>query len=77
LKFHDIIKAVNPPSNSRQSEAPYARANRLYAEALALQDELLIRMDWAKMLRKWAAVYRHDGKKGKARELEADGLRKE
>jgi hypothetical protein len=34
-------------------------------------------MDWAKMLRKWAAVYRHDGKKGKARELEADGLRKE
>ena len=60
-------------------EAPYARANRLYAAALALQDELLIKMDWAKMLRKWAAVYRDDGKEGKAKELEAkaDGLWKE
>ena len=60
-------------------EAPYGRANRLYAAALALQDELLIRMDWAKMLRKWAAVYRDDGKEGKAKELEgkADGLWKE
>ena len=60
-------------------EAPYARANRLYAAALGLQDEQLIRMDWAKMLRKWASVYRDDGKEGKAKELEAkaDGLRKE
>ena len=60
-------------------EAPYARANRLYSAALALQDELLIRMDWATMLRKWAAVYRDDGKEGKAKELEAkaDGLWKE
>jgi hypothetical protein len=36
-------------------------------------------MGWAKMLRKWAAVYLDDGKEGKAKELEgkADGLWKE
>jgi hypothetical protein len=51
-------------------EAPYARANRLYTAALVLQDEPLIRMDYAKMLRNWAAVYRDDGQEPKAKDLE-------
>ena len=78
--FADLAAAQAGGSNVlSRVEAPYARANRLYAAALALQDELLIKMDWAKMLRKWAAVYRDDGKEGKAKELEgkADGLWKE
>lgn len=71
--FADLAAAQAGGSNVlSRVEAPYARANRLYATALVLQDELLILMDWAKMLRKWAAVYRDDGKegKGKAKELE-------
>ena len=78
--FADLAAAQAGGSNVlSRVEAPYGRANRLYAAALALQDELLIKMDWAKMLRKWAAVYRDDGKEGKAKELEgkADGLWKE
>jgi len=75
--FADLAAAQAEGSNVlSRVEAPYARANRLYAAALAIQDEPLIKMDWAKMLRKWAAVYRDDGKEGKAKELEkkADGL---
>lgn len=34
-----------------------------------LQDELLIRMDYAKMLRRWAEVYQSDGLSAKATEL--------
>jgi WD40 repeat protein len=48
----------------------YARANRLYTAALALQDEPLIRRDYAAMLRRWAGVYRSDGQEEKAKELE-------
>ena len=60
-------------------EAPYARADRLYTAALALQDEPLIRMDYAKMLRRWAEMYEADGLKEKAGALraKADGLWKE
>jgi len=47
-----------------------------YAAAFALQDEPLIRQDYAAMLRRWAEVYRSDGQESKAKELEgkADGL---
>lgn len=64
----NILEKVNPQ---------YARAERLYAAALALQDEPLIRRDYADMLRRWAGVYRSAGQAGKAKELEgrADGLR--
>ncbi len=63
----NILEKVNPQ---------YARAERLYAAALALQDEPLIRQDYAIMLLRWAAVYRSDGQAGKAKELEsrADAL---
>lgn len=65
----NILEKVNPQ---------YARAERLYAAALALQNELLIRQDYAAMLRRWAAVHRSDGQEAKAKELEAkaDALRK-
>ncbi len=78
--FADLAAMQAEGSNILSSvEAPFARSNRLYFASLALQDELLIRMDYAKMLQKWAALYRNDGQEGKAKELEekADGLWKE
>jgi hypothetical protein len=78
--FADLAAAQAGGSSILARVAPlYARAERLYAAALALQDELLIRQDYAKMLRRWAGVYRSDGQAGKAGELEAkaDGLWKE
>jgi len=63
----------------RKSNPSYTRANRLYAAALALQYEVLIRQDYAAMLRRWAQVYRSAGQELKAKELErkADALWKE
>lgn len=78
--FADLAASQAAGSNILARVEPhYARAERLYAAALDLQDELLIRMDYAKMLRSWAAVYRSDGLEGKAGALEAkaDGLWKE
>jgi WD40 repeat protein len=49
----NILEKVNPQ---------YARAERLYAAALALQDEAATRQDYAEMLRRWAAVYRAEGR---------------
>jgi len=64
-------------SNILSRVAPhYARTARLYAAALALQNEELIRQDYAKMLRNWSSVYRSDGQENKAMELKAkaDGI---
>lgn len=70
--FADLAAQQAAGSNVLSKVAtPYARANRLYAAALALQDEPLIRMDYAKMLRNWAAVYRDARQETKAKELEA------
>ncbi|MFN0036949.1 MAG: NACHT and WD repeat domain-containing protein [Saprospiraceae bacterium] len=78
--FADLAAAQAGGSNILTRVTPlYARAERLYAAALALQDERLIRQDYAKMLRRWAEVYRSEGMADKVRELEekADGLWKE
>ena len=78
--FADLAAAQAGGSNVLSKvDAPYARAERLYAAALALQDEPLIRMDYAKMQRRWAEVYEADGLKEKAGALraKADGLWKE
>ena len=73
--FADLAAAQAGGSNIlSRVEPPYARADRLYAAALALQDEKLIRMDYAAMLRRWAEVYRADGQEKKAKELEARAL---
>lgn len=63
----NILDKVNPQ---------YTRSERLYAAALVLQDEPLIRHDYAAMLRRWAQVCRSDGQEAKAKELDsrADGL---
>ena len=56
--FADLAASKAGGSNILSKVAPiYARAERLYSAALDLQNELLIRMDYAKMLRRWAAVY--------------------
>lgn len=57
----NILEKVNPQ---------YACADRLYTAALALQNEPLIRRDYAAMLHRWAEVYRSDGQEAKAEELE-------
>ncbi|MDX2070880.1 MAG: WD40 repeat domain-containing protein [Haliscomenobacter sp.] len=78
--FADLAAAQAGGSNVlSRVEAPYARAERLYSAALALQDEPLIRIDYATMLRRWAEVYQADGLEGKAAALrvKADGLWKE
>ena len=78
--FADLAAAQAGGSSVLARVAPlYARAERLYAAALALQDELLIRMDYAKMLRRWAEVYQSEGQEKKAGALQAkaDGLWKE
>ncbi|MFN0212776.1 MAG: WD40 repeat domain-containing protein [Saprospiraceae bacterium] len=75
--FADLAASQAGGSNILSKVEPiYAPAERLYAAALALQDELLIRMDYAKMLRRWAGVYKSEGQTEKAAELEgkADGL---
>ncbi len=75
--FADLAASQAGGSNILSKVEPiYARADRLYAAALALQDELLIRMDYAKMLRRWAAVYKSEGMVDRAGELvgKADGL---
>ena len=69
--FADLHANEAAGSNILEKVAPqYARADRLYAAALALQDEPLIRQDYAGMLRRWAEVYRSDGQERKAEELE-------
>ena len=78
--FADLAAAQAGGSNVLSKVSPsYARAERLYAAALALQDELLIRMDYANMLRRWAEVYQSDGleKKAAALRAKADRLWKE
>jgi WD40 repeat protein len=57
----DILARVEPS---------FARADRLYAAALALQDEELIRQDYAHMLRRWAEACRGNGQESKAKKLE-------
>lgn len=77
LSFANLAASQASSSNILSRVEPhYARADRLYAAALALQDEALIRMDYAKMLRRWAEVYQSDGLEAKAAELnaKADGL---
>ena len=78
--FADLAASQAAGSNILPRVEPhYARADRLYAAALALQDEELIRMDYANMLRRWAEVCKSDGLEGRATELaaKADRLWKE
>jgi uncharacterized protein with WD repeat len=78
--FADLAASHAGGSNILAKVAPiYARADRLYAAALALQDEQLIRKDYAKMLRRWAEVCKSDGLESRAAELtaKADGLWKQ
>jgi WD40 repeat protein len=75
--FADLSASQAAGSNILSRVEPhYARADRLYAAALALQDEELIRMDYAKMLRRWAEVCKSDGLESRAADLinKADGL---
>jgi len=75
--FADLAASHAGGSNILSKVEPiYARADRLYGASLALQDEPLIRMDYAKMLRRWAAVCESEGQMDKAGELatKADGL---
>src|SRR5690606_13931143 len=75
--FADLDASEAAGSNILERGEPlYARADRLYTAALELQDEELIRRDYSKMLKSWAAVYQSDGQERKAKELEekADGL---
>ncbi len=51
-------------------EPLYARADRLYTAALALQDELFIREKQEYMLQDWAQVYRENGLEKQAAALE-------
>ena len=51
-------------------ERLYARAGRLYAAALWLQEEGYIRQKYRAMLENWAKVYRENGMEGKALEVE-------
>lgn len=70
--FADLAAAQAGGSNILSKVEPsYARADRLYAAVLALQDEKLTRLDYAAMLRRWAEVYRAHGQERKAKELEA------
>ena len=57
-------------------EPSFARAERLYAAALALQDEVFIRENYADTLRRWAEVCKSNRQEDKAKELEAkaDGV---
>jgi WD domain, G-beta repeat len=78
--FADLAASQAAGSNIlSRVELHYGRADRLYAAALALQDELLIRMDYAKMLLHWAEVCKSDGLESRAAELaaKADGLWKQ
>lgn len=78
--FADLDASEAVGSNILERVEPlYARADRLYAAALDLQDEELIRMDYAKMLRNWASVYESEGQNEKAEELmkKADSLWKQ
>jgi len=72
--FADLAAQAGGSNILSKVEPSYARADRLYAAVLALQDEKLIRMDYAAMLRRWAEVYRADGQEKKAKELEAKAL---
>jgi WD40 repeat protein len=61
--FADLAAAQAGGSNMLEKVAPqYARAERLYVAALALQDERLIRRDYAAMLRRWSEIYRVEGR---------------
>ncbi|MBK6997433.1 MAG: hypothetical protein IPH31_21935 [Lewinellaceae bacterium] len=52
-------------------EPSFARAERLYAAALALQDEVFIRENYADALRRWAVVCKSNGLEGQGSSLEA------
>ncbi len=75
--FADLAASQAAGSNILAKVEPsFTRAERLYAAALALQDERLIRQDYANMLRRWAEVCRADGQERRAKELgrKADGI---
>jgi WD40 repeat protein len=75
--FADLAASQASGSNIlARVESHYTLAERLYTAALALQDERLIREDYASMLSRWAEVCKSDGLESKAAELEAkvDGL---
>jgi len=69
--FADL--AASQASNSgilAKVEPYYVRAERLYAAALALQDDVLIRQAYALMLRRWASICKMDSLEGRAVLLE-------
>ena len=75
--FADLAASQAAGSNILKNVLPhFERADRLYGAALVLQDEELIRQDYAKMLRSWANVYRSDGLEAEAErwEAKADGI---
>ena len=78
--FADLAAAQAAGSNILAGVEPYfARADRLYAAALALQDEPTVRQAYAAMLRRWAEVCTAEGLASRAAELinKAGGLWKE
>jgi WD40 repeat protein len=68
--FADLLADRAGSSNVLKEENPkFARASRLYDAALAIQDEPLIRRDYAEMVRAWARLNASEGKEKKAKEL--------
>ena len=69
--FADLYAQQAAGSNILARVEPlYARAARLYAAALQLQEEGYIRQKYRAMLGNWAKVYRENGMEGKAAEVE-------
>ncbi len=71
--FADLAAAQAAGSNVLARVEPhFARADRLYAAALALHDEPLIRQDYAALLRRWAEVCAAEGLASRAAELKKE-----
>ncbi len=72
--FADLYANQAQGSNILTRVEPlYARADRLYAAALRLQEEAYIRQNYQAMLENWAKVYRENGMQEKAAEVEGKG----
>lgn len=70
--FANLSLSQAEGSNVLEKVAPhYARAERLYAAALAVENEPLIRRNYANMLRQWAKVYEAAQLQDQAISLEA------
>ena len=70
--FADLSANQAKGSNILEKVLPhFERADRLYTAALALQDEEIIRQDYARLLRRWGEILRLDSNIAASAELDA------